>query len=159
MMGSRILDGEELEALQKRFAQLFPQLTWAEYDGSIEVKGKDTVDGVECYEVEFTPTVGSGTTRFFDAASGHTVKEVVTQDTPMGAVSVETYPSDYRDVNGIMLPFKNITSAPQGEMEMSFEEYKINEEIDAAVFELPESIKKLVEEAAGDDAEDGGTDG
>ena len=157
MMGAKIIiAGPELEAMKQRFSQSFPQLTWGEFDGTIEVTGREAVDDIECYTVDFTPTDGMATTRYFNAANGQVVKEAVTQNTPLGKMTMETYPSDYREVNGIILPFKNVTSTPQGEMQMSFDEYQINQEIEAAVFALPDNIRKLVDDAAGEVEKTGG---
>ncbi|MEM7453135.1 MAG: hypothetical protein AAF456_02160 [Planctomycetota bacterium] len=156
MMGAQILEGNEMEAAKQRFSTMFPQLGWSEYDGEISVTGKESVDGTDCYVVVFTPAEGPATTRYFNAENGQTVKEAVTQESPMGPVTMETFPSDYRDVNGLMLPFMNTTVAPQGEMEVTFDEYQINLEIDDSVFVLPENIQKMVDEAG---EADGGSDG
>ena len=54
--------------------------------------------------------------------------------------------TDFKEVDGISVPFKQVTSMEQGELTMEVDSIKFNEEISASKFKLPTSIQKLVDD-------------
>jgi len=144
--GARLLEGDQLAAVSQQHSQPFPALGWSEYDGELTVDGEADVDGKKCWKVIFKPKTGSPMTRYFDKDSGHVVKLDIKQTGPGVEMEVEVFSEDIKQVNGISVPYKQITSAPQGEMTLEFSEIKFNEKLPDEKFALPEDIQKLVDE-------------
>ena len=150
-MGPKVLDGDEKSSSVEMYGQAFPALGWEKFDGEIKNKGVKKIDDKECYELEFKPKKGPTITRFFDKESGHVVKTATVQNNPQfGDIETEFVHSDYKTIEGIQIPFKQInkTKTPMGPMEMIMEmdEVKLNAKIDDSKFALPEEIKEMVDE-------------
>jgi outer membrane lipoprotein-sorting protein len=145
-MGTRLLDGEQLAAIKQQYAQPFPALGWADFDGELSVDGEADVDGKKCWKVNFKPKTGAAVMRYFDRDSGDLVKIDMKQSGPAGEMEVEVFSEDVKKVGEIRVPHKQIMSTPFGEMSLEFDEIKLNEKIDDAKFALPEEVKKLVAE-------------
>lgn len=145
--GDKLMDKEETAMAREQFSSPFPALQWLKgYDGKITMKGEADVDGTQCYKLEFTPAVGNPMTRFFAVDSGQMLRMDAVQKGMAGEVKVEVYPSDFKEVDGISVPFKQVTSMEQGELTMEVDSIKFNEEISASKFKLPTSIQKLVDD-------------
>jgi hypothetical protein len=74
---------------------------------------------------------------YFDAESGLLVRVLRFGDTPVGRVPTQIDYSDYRDVNGIKLPFKWTTTWTNGQATTELTEIRLNTPIDAARFNRP----------------------
>jgi len=150
--GPRVLEGNERNNLLTTNGQPFAELNWSteRYQGTLELKGKETVDGREAYHVDFTPREGLPMTRFFDAQSWLVVKTVGTQENPnVGRVKIEARPSDYKTVDGVLQPFLVQFSANGAESySIEIEDLKYNQPIDDSQFALPAEIAELVKDSA-----------
>ncbi len=147
MSGTKIKEGSEL-AMTKRAAQFNPWAVWKDYYQSAKTTGQEDVDGVACYVVEMVPNPGEGEPElnFFAVDSGLLVKTSVVLVNEMGNISIEAFISDYRDVEGILAPFK-IRQVLMGmqEMVMTFDEQTFDGEVPEGAFDLPEDVKALLE--------------
>ena len=63
----------------------------------------------------------------------------------MGTISMDSFPSDYRDVDGVLVPFvnKQVVMGVQ-ELVITAETVEWDVEIPEGLFDLPEEIKALV---------------
>ena len=145
--GDKLMNKEEAALAKEQYGVLFPSLLWLKgYDGKIEMKGEAEVDGAKCYKLLFTPSVGDPMTRYFTADKGRLVKIDAVQKGMAGEVAVEVFPSEFDTIDGITLPFKQVTSMEQADITMEVDSIKFNEELPATRFKLPASIQKLVDE-------------
>jgi hypothetical protein len=97
------------------------------------------VDGHSLYVVEATPAAGPAEKLYFDAETGLLVKrdfERVTLED--GIVQYEMLFKDYRDVDGLKLPFVIEQRAPDNTMIFKFAEIKNNAPLADAAFAKPE---------------------
>lgn len=144
--GASIKEGEERE-IQIRRSRFNSLLYWRENYEKVETIGKVDVDGRSCYEVELTPKVGARETVYFDRKTGLPVKMETSEQTPAGNVAVESFQEDYREVDGVKLPFKTVQKiAVMGQTQTIttiWQSIKHNEAIPPARFELPDKIKEL----------------
>ena len=62
------------------------------------------VEGAECYEIVLTPDQGEPVAWFLDVKSLLLVKT----ESKVGDTIIETYPSDYREVDGVLLPYNEL---------------------------------------------------
>jgi outer membrane lipoprotein-sorting protein len=78
---------------------------WPSAFQKVECVGVETVEQRACYKVVAQPKgEGNAQTLFFDQTSKLLVKLATKVESAMGAVPMESYFSDYRTVDGVMLP-------------------------------------------------------
>ncbi|MCH2181052.1 MAG: hypothetical protein MK108_03520 [Mariniblastus sp.] len=147
--GNRLMDDEETALAKEQYSRPFPALDWLkDYDGQIEMQGKADVEGNACYKIKFEPSVGTPITRYFAVEDGKMLRFDATQKGMAGEVDISVYLSDFKQVDGITLPFKQDTQMEQAQADMSMEvdSIKFNQEMKADRFQLPAAIQKLVDD-------------
>jgi outer membrane lipoprotein-sorting protein len=107
MRGNRDITGDQLANLRNGFFPT-PLLNYKERGTKIELAaGKEKLGDREAYALTLTPTAGPPSHLFIDAQSYLPIKAVVTLDVPeLGSMEQATEFSDYRDVDGVKVPFK-----------------------------------------------------
>jgi outer membrane lipoprotein-sorting protein len=100
----------------------------------IEYLGTETVGGRRAHRLKITTKNNRVTQCYVDAATGLEFKLVT--ETPMGSAEQEL--SDYRDVEGLKMPFK-VTSTVGGvpQVSITITKVEINPTIDDAIFRMP----------------------
>jgi len=134
--GLRELSGGELAQMKLgsdfyrdlRLKQLFPKMT---------VKGVEKVKGSDAYVVEATSADGITEKMYFDAQSGLLVRTDTEADTPEGKMSITVLASDYREVDGIKIPFTIEQKTPTIEFTIKLSSVKHNVAVDDAKFNKP----------------------
>jgi hypothetical protein len=76
-------------------------------------------------------------TLFFDQKTGLLVRSVRYTDSPVGKIPVQVDYSDYRDVNGLKLPFKFTQTWLDGRDNFELTQVRTNATVDAAKFAKP----------------------
>jgi hypothetical protein len=102
--------GKELD--EARLASdFYAPLNWKTIFKTAEIKRMSKVDGEDAYVVLFTPEKGSPVTQYISAKTFLPLRTdtVATSDTVSMPVT-ETY-SDYRSVDGVMIPFKRVSNS------------------------------------------------
>ncbi len=152
MSGPKILDGEESAQLLKEM-DLYADVHWEDYFQSITYKGEETVelpDGntVETEVLELTAIdTGDVSTRYYDVNTGHAVKIMAISAAPGGGkIPSTTYNTDFREVNGVTMAFKNTVSTGPMQQIIQFSDIQINGEYDESKLELPEDVAELLED-------------
>jgi hypothetical protein len=137
MRGNRDITGGQLDNLKNGVFPT-PFLTYKDRGTKIELAGKQKAGDRDVYALTVTPVAGSPSHVFIDTQTYLPVKAVVTLDLPdVGSVEQTTEPSDYREVDGVKVPFKvKGTSAVQN---FTIEVTKVvhNQKIDPALFVKP----------------------
>jgi outer membrane lipoprotein-sorting protein len=136
MSGLREVSGAELSA-RKREADFYRDLHLKELYSKLTVKSKEKVGEKEAYLVEATPAEGSADKMYFDVKTGLLIRVDAERETAQGAALVETYFEDYRDVDGVKVPFTIRQVSPAFAMTIKIDEIKHNVEIDDAKFATP----------------------
>lgn len=114
-------------------AAAFPEMQYAEMGVKMELKGMDNLDGVEAYNVLFTFPGGRTQNVFFAKNSGLKIREVSSQDSPMGKVNVVQDYDDYKEIEGVKIPQKMVIN--QGfRIEASLISVEINKITDDTLF-------------------------
>jgi zinc protease len=144
LFGERLLEGEEKETFL--FSAIFHKdAHWREVYQKAECTGIEDVDGKPAYKVVLTPKTGKPIAQFFDKASHLQVKEVMTQKSPLGEVTAENYPGDYKKVDGILVPFSVTQKALGQVIEIKMTEIKQNVDLPADTFKRPASLDQAAE--------------
>jgi hypothetical protein len=90
---------------------------------------------------------------YFDKESHLLIQLDKTQEGPMGAMTIQFYLSDYREVDGLLLPFKNIMKSMGQEMVFTTTKIEQNLDLEEDPFTLPEDIQALVDKREKEKAE------
>ena len=83
-------------------------------------------------------------TLYFDRQTGLLLRELRYSDTPIGRVPTEIDFADFRDVNGIKLPFRISYVWLDGRDSIVLNEIKTNVPIDEAKFGRPAPLEKAI---------------
>lgn len=134
--GLRDLTGAEL-SMVKREAELHGDLKIKEHYPKLVVKGKEKVGEREAYVLEGTTAEGSIEKLYFDTQTGLILRKDSEVDSPMGKVPTEFYLEDYREVDGLKMPFTIRQSNPNVTFTIKITDVKHNVAIDDAKFNKP----------------------
>ncbi|MGA3241592.1 MAG: c-type cytochrome [Bryobacteraceae bacterium] len=111
-----------------RVKELFPQLR----------RGRpETVAGAECEVLNGTAPGRPAVRLYFDKSSGLLVRMVRYADTPMGRNPTQIDYADYRDADGVKIPFRWTLSRPNARFTIQIAEVKSNAAVDDARFAKP----------------------
>jgi hypothetical protein len=144
MQGARVLSGTEKDERMKQ-ADFDEEFNVDKYYKTIECTSEEEVDGKKCYVVEFTDNNDEVEKRFFDDDSHLLVKIETKRNTPLGKLDVVSKLSDYREIDGVKMPFRNEVSVMGNTRVITFEEVAFNVEHDAGTFDPPEDVVKILE--------------
>jgi zinc protease len=134
--GERDMSGEEKEAFI-RDASFYKELDWKELYAKVECVGTEDVEGKPAYKVVLSPKSGKPTTQYYDKTNHLVVKQTSTTNSPMGEISVDVYPSDYKSVDGILIPFTVTQKVLTQQIVMKMKEIKQNVEVPADLGRRP----------------------
>ncbi len=126
-------------AVAQRDHNFYREVRLKELYSKMETAGADKVEGHAVYVVEATPAAASAEKLYFDAESGLLVKrdfERVTLED--GIVQYEMLMRDYREVDGLNLPFTIEQRAPDNTMIFKFAEITNNAPLADTAFAKPE---------------------
>ena len=106
---------------------------------TVTLDQKDTIDGKNCIGLKLTRRNGDIETYYFDEhTSALVMKTAASKNTELQGTMLNTSYSDYRDVNGIKLPFKSASkSNDQLILEVTIEKAEVNVTIDDREFKPP----------------------
>lgn len=91
--------------------------------------------------VQGTGSRGLLATLFFDQKTGLLIRELRYSRSPIGRVPTQIDFADYRDVNGIKMPFRLTFAWLDGRDSIELKDVQFNVPIDAAKFGTPEQVK------------------
>lgn len=136
IQGIRKLTGAELTQA-KESAALFAEKQLLEDLFAAEVL-PELKEGEVTYQIVKATSKGSPPkTLFFDQSTGLLAKMITKMAVgPEGEMTTETVLSDYREVDGIQIPFEMTIKAGPQNMQMKFTSITHNAEIDDSVFRL-----------------------
>ena len=134
--GMRDLSGNEL-AQMKLGAEFYRDIKLQQLFPKMVVKGVEKVGAQDAYVVEATSADGIMQKMFFDKQSGLLVRAETEADTPQGKMAVTVLYSDYREVDGVKIPFTTEQKSSAFEFVVKLDSVKHNVPIDDAKFNKP----------------------
>jgi outer membrane lipoprotein-sorting protein len=141
--GVHDLAGQQLADL-KATLQLFRNLKLKEQYTSVRLGGKSKIGDREVYVMTGTTADKKRERLFFDAENGLLLRRVTYTETMIGTIPEQTDFEDYRDVEGVKMPFTVRLSAIDVGNPVStrtFTEIKINVPVDDSKFNKPAAAK------------------
>lgn len=123
----------------RRYPDLYTDIKLKGEFSRVTFGGKQKIDGRDVYVVRATTTGGKRETLFFDTESGLLVRRTTSTTTPIGTIPEQVDFADYKDVEGMKLPFTIRVSAidPAYSVVRKFTEIKLNVPIDPKRFNKP----------------------
>lgn len=136
--GLRDLTGDELLFL-RRYPGLFSDVKLKEQFTSLTFAGKDKINDREVYVLRGTNTANKRERLYFDAQNGLLVRRIVFTQTPLGIIPEQVDFDDYRDVDGMKVPFTIRISSVDSNLSSTrqFTEIKLNVPVDETKFNKP----------------------
>jgi hypothetical protein len=135
-IGSQILKGTSLVGFSTE-PDFYRDFKLAELYPGIRVMGIVQWIGREYYLVEAYPQFGGMEYMYFETKSGLLTGRDITEQTAQGPIRVEMRYSDFRDVDGMKLPFKIVQSWPHLKLVFTVTEIKHNVPLDDVLFQKP----------------------
>jgi hypothetical protein len=138
LQGNRDITGDQLENMRNTG---FPHLFVKYKDLGIVAKliGKEKVGDRDSYVIAFEPTTGSTIRQFIDAESYLPIRAVIKVPVPQLGQDVEQTSdvSDYRDIDGVKIPFKLSVSSNVQNYTIVINKVEHNTAIDDTLFVKP----------------------
>jgi len=134
--GLREVSGMELARI-KRDAEFYRDLKLKERYSKLVLLGSAKLGDRETYVIEATPPEGNPEKFFFDASIGLLIRQDITVGVAPRESSIQVYFEDYREVDGIKLPFAIRRSRPDFTWVYKFDEIKLNVPVEETKFNKP----------------------
>lgn len=117
-------------------------ITYKERGTKLEYSGKDEIEGSDVFKIKATRTDGATVTYYLDADSYLIIQRNIKYREEGIEQEEDMFPSDYKQVNGMILPF-TFESKNEGTTTsaMTIEKYDFNSQIDDALFAMPSTQK------------------
>lgn len=104
------LEGEDAQKSLGRQAMLFPELEYKKKKYELVLDGIEQLEDGKAYRILATAPDGSKSTHYFDVQTGLKVKSIITQEGPQGTATVSNVMADYKEVEGIRVPYELTTA-------------------------------------------------
>ena len=135
--GLHEVSGPELEDI-KREANFYHALDLQKVYSKMTITGTEKVGDHDAYVVEATPATGGDPDKlYFDTQSGLEVRSITRRYTPDGTADFTANIEDYRDVDGIKLPFTVEQSSSQSVFTIKFTDIQHNLDLSNSQFAKP----------------------
>lgn len=105
-------------------------------EGKLTLVGQENVNDKPAFKIKVSLDGGNTTDMFIDKASYLLVKNSTTVSSQGTTVTVDSYPSDYKETNGLLLPMKTTSSAQGMEFMIIFDKVEVNIPIEDSVFKV-----------------------
>ncbi len=144
LTGPKLMEGAMLEDIKFQ-AQIDGYQNAAKYFDSVETIKEAKFEGQAAYEVVAKKKDMPDRSIFFAKDSGLIIGTQGDSETDFGTMNMISITSDYKEVGGVKMSHAGEQKMPNGiAVKMTMTEIKLNADIPADKFELPESIKKLI---------------
>lgn len=156
MSGPRLLSGDELEET-KRQADFLADIHPNEVYSEMKTTGLEKVGESECYVVDVKTKTGNPRTMYFDKTSNLLVRMKMKVKNQMGEIESEVSMSDYREFEGVKIPYTNsvkIAVGPGIEQVLKIEKLAHNVELPADAFKPSADVQELIDKESKGDKKD-----
>jgi len=138
MMGTnepQVADPETARSIMDQADLDGPLIGWREAGTTIELDGTETVDGAETTRLKVTMKTGDVLHYYLD--SRFLPIRVVTARSVQGVEGdFATTLGDYREVGGLLFPFRIEVETPVGTQALTFDSIEVNVPVDESVFSM-----------------------
>lgn len=138
LQGNRDITGNQLDNLRNG-AFPHPFLNYKELGIAVKLEAPEKIDGRDMFVITFDPPSGSTIRQYIDAQTFLPVRMRMAMDVPQIGQQIEQTTDffDYREVDGIKIPFQLKASSSVQNFSIAFRSIEHNVKIDAALFAKP----------------------
>ncbi len=130
-----MMEGDMLEMMKVQ-SEMNSFLKYDKLGISAELTGVKDVNGSDAYEITLTLPSGKKLIDYYDTQTGLKVRELSTTDTPQGSFTQTVDFSDYKEIDGVMYPFKVVQQMGMGPMELEVTSVEVNTGLDDSLFDV-----------------------
>jgi outer membrane lipoprotein-sorting protein len=105
-------------------------------NGQLSLEGEDKVNDKPAFKIKVKPDGGNISYMFIDKESYLLVKTSTTVNQGGTTMVVDSYPSNYTETNGVLLPMKTTTSASGMEFVITYDKVEVNIPMDDSIFKI-----------------------
>ena len=105
-------------------------------NGQLALGGEEAVNGTPAYKINATLDGGTVVNLYIDKSSYLLTKQSVNMMAEGQTMVMDSYPSDYKDVNGLFVPMKTTMSMMGQEFTTTFTKVEIDVPMDDSIFQL-----------------------
>jgi len=105
-------------------------------NGKLVLEGEENVNGNPAYRLKASIEEGATSTVFIDKNTFLVAKTIVSTNQGGMPVTIESYPSDYTETSGVLLPMKTTSSTSGMEFVVTFTKVEVDIPMDDSVFKL-----------------------
>lgn len=137
LQGDRPITGNQLDNMKSNSFP-HPFLTYKAMGIAVKMTGKEKVGDRDAFVLTFEPSVGSAIKQYVDAEHYLPVKTVIRANLPqVGDIEQTAIASDFRDVDGVKVPFKIQVTSPATGFTMTFSKVANNVAVEEKSFVKP----------------------
>ncbi len=105
-------------------------------EGKLTLEGDENVNGKPAFRIKASLDGGNSATMLIDKSSYLILKTIADVNQGGMAISVESFPSEYTETNGILLPMKTTTSTSGMEIVTIFTKVEVDVPIEDSIFKI-----------------------
>lgn len=105
-------------------------------EGKLTLLGEEDVNGKPAYKIKADLDGGNSSLMFIDKESYLLTKTSATVNQNGMTMNIDSYPSDYKEFEGLVLPMKTTSSAQGMDMTIVFDKVEVNVPMDDSVFTI-----------------------
>jgi outer membrane lipoprotein-sorting protein len=105
-------------------------------NGQLALEGEDKVNEEPAYKLKATIEGGNVIDMFIDKTSFLLVKTSMTTSQNGMTITIDSYPSDYTETNGVLIPMKTTSSAQGMDFVITFTKVEIDLPMDDSLFKI-----------------------
>jgi outer membrane lipoprotein-sorting protein len=130
--------GDELKDAQEQADLDGALVDYKEKGHTIELVGKEDMEGSPAYKLKLTLKTGDVRYIYLDSANHLELKVTSKRKTPGGEMEIDSYPGNYKPVNGLMVPF-SVENKIKGQtiFTLTIDKVETDVAIDDAQFKMP----------------------
>ncbi|HOP00099.1 MAG TPA: hypothetical protein PLV06_06710 [Bacteroidales bacterium] len=103
-------------------------------EGALTLEGEENVNGKAAHKIKAVLDGGISMIMYIDKSSGLMVKTSATVPAEGMTMTVDSYPADYKEINGLFLPMKTTTSAQGMEFVQTYSKVEVDVPMDDSIF-------------------------
>lgn len=113
-------------------------LNYKENGSTVELVGKEKLDGVDVYHLKLTEKNGDITNLFLSTSNYYTLKSAGKRNVQGKDIDAEVNFSNFKQIEGLTFPFTMETASPMGGMmTIETDSIKLNPTVDESIFKKP----------------------
>lgn len=112
--------------------------TLAQYlkDGKLTLEGEENVNNKPAFKLKANLDGGNTSTMFIDKSTYLLAKTTATVNQGGMPMTIDSYPTDYKEVSGVLVPMKTTSTTQMGDFVMTFDKVEVNIPMDDSIFTL-----------------------